>query len=346
MGRLGPVRGVSQQATGPRRRETARAGVALFTLRRSSQRAYRSRTLYPSPHHLMNFVTQLGQRFAPAAVALLALAAQASAQICPGSDMFAPNHSCTTAMPMTVSIIQAELVVKDTEADYFRISSDAQSELYIRAEFVHAQGDIDLVLYRDDQCDVGPPLETSAGVGNVESIKRAADFGFLLKVYRAGGPGDCSEYRLTITKARTQTLGGTICKGFGNSTGWWANLRATGSTNLSTNNFALNVGFLPQDSFGHFINSRGEGYFTPPGSVGQLCINQGGIGRFIRPGEILNSGTGGGVSLPIDLTSIPRPTGTVAIQPGEGYAFQYWYRDTSNGQAVSNFSNAVIVWFD
>ncbi|MEM8712331.1 MAG: hypothetical protein AAGG01_15375, partial [Planctomycetota bacterium] len=150
-----------------------------------------------------------------------------------------------------------------------------------------------------------------------------------------------------LMQDRNSTLGGTICLGGTNSTGWSAPLSASGSLAVSANDLTLTASFLPQNSFGFYLNSRGPGFFQPAGSQGLVCINGGGIGRFVRPGEIQDSGAQGFTELDIDLSDLPRPTGATSAVAGERYAFQYWYRDTSStGQPVSNFSAAVLVWLE
>ncbi len=44
----------------------------------------------------------------------------------------------------------------------------------------------------------------------------------------------------------------------------------------------------------------------------------------------------------MDLTAVPQPTGNVAVQPGDTWNFQAWYRDIGN---TNNFTDAVSVLF-
>jgi len=76
----------------------------------------------------------------------------------------------------------------------------------------------------------------------------------------------------------------------------------------------------------------------PGNSVGVLCLG-GAIGRYVRQGQILNSGTLGAFALALDLTGTPTPTGLVSIAPGEAWNFQAWYRDSVGGAATSNFTS-------
>lgn len=55
----------------------------------------------------------------------------------------------------------------------------------------------------------------------------------------------------------------------------------------------------------------------------------------------------GALMADVDLESIVRPTGTVAIQPGETWHFQLGYRDVAaSGAVASNFSTSLRIDFD
>ena len=75
-----------------------------------------------------------------------------------------------------------------------------------------------------------------------------------------------------------------------------------------------------------------------------LCIG-GGLGRYVAPGQVQQASAAGEFSLPIDLTQHPTAAGTVAVQAGETWHFQAWYRDTFIVFPTSNFTDAVEVHF-
>ena len=52
---------------------------------------------------------------------------------------------------------------------------------------------------------------------------------------------------------------------------------------------------------------------------------------------VLNTGREGSFSLFIDLTNVPQPTGPVAVDPGDIWNFQCWFRDAVWG--CSNLSD-------
>lgn len=274
---------------------------------------------------------------------------------CAQDDALSPNHSCLTphtfAGPVSsATVIDVDLVVSNRDSDFFRIGADPSgSTIYARVDFLHSEGNIDLFLYPEFGC--GPPTTAyRPGTQDFETVKTSTTAPQILEVRRRGGPGPCSAYRLSILQQRFDGgLGGAICANGTNSLSEQAELFVSGSAVVADNDLRLSVGQLPAQSFGFFLNSRGAGNVFPPGSQGFVCINFGGVGRFNRPGEILFSGPSpfGSVHLDVDLTDVPRPFNIAAIQPGERWAFQYWYRDlTSGGAPTSNFSTAQMVWFE
>jgi hypothetical protein len=269
---------------------------------------------------------------------------------CVSDDVLSPNHSCATATGYSAPIFEMSgLMALPGKSDFFSIPAFYDLEvLYARVEFDHGQGDIDLRLWREDgnpgECMLSGPVATSGSINDFESVKRTTGLdNHVLEVFLYQGVGSCTEYSITIFRAVGDTpLGASMCDASINSTGWWPNLEASGSDNVADNDFTLSADGLPNQSFGFYLNSTGFGQFSPPGSAGQVCIGSGGIGRFVRPGEIQSSGTTGYTELSVDLTDLPRPNGTATVMAGEGWAFQYWYRDLGS----SNFTNAVMVWFE
>ena len=131
-----------------------------------------------------------------------------------------------------------------------------------------------------------------------------------------------------------------------NSTGAPAAMSSTGSASVVLNDLVLVASELPLNAFGYFLTSRTQGFIAnPAGSQGNLCLG-GAIGRYVGPGQIQNSGTAGVISLALDLTRTPTPTGLVAAQVGEVWSFTAWYRDSVGGAAVSNFADGYEVTFE
>ncbi|MEZ6015781.1 MAG: hypothetical protein R3F49_11745 [Planctomycetota bacterium] len=149
---------------------------------------------------------------------------------------------------------------------------------------------------------------------------------------------------ISFAEVTSPGLGQVICLGNPMSTGSGALLTLTGSDVAADNNLTLSVSGLPTNSLGYFLTSDASSIiYLAGGSQGHLCIASPAIGRYA--GNILNSGGAGQVSLPINLTSIPTPTGNVAALAGQTRNFQYWSRDMVGGAATSNFSSAASITF-
>jgi len=130
-----------------------------------------------------------------------------------------------------------------------------------------------------------------------------------------------------------------------NSTGLSGRLAAVGSVAVANQDLTLLATQLPASSFGFALVSRNQGFIpNPGGSQGVLCLG-GSIGRFVGPGQIQQANGSGEWSLAVDLTQVPSPTGLVAVQPGETWNFQAWYRDAIGGVTTSNFTDALEIDF-
>ena len=142
-------------------------------------------------------------------------------------------------------------------------------------------------------------------------------------------------------------IGTSYCvPGASNSTGYPASIFATGSTSVAANDVTLTSVLIPNQSFGFYLTSLMQGnVVNPGGSAGVLCLS-GAIGRYVGAGQILNSGTSGSISLALDLTQHPTPTGLVSVSPGQTWHFQSWCRDVVGGVPTSNFTNGLRVTFE
>ena len=70
-----------------------------------------------------------------------------------------------------------------------------------------------------------------------------------------------------------------------NSSGLGGTISAFGSTLVSSNNVELTASDLPPMQFGYFLNSMSQGFFSPPGSNGFLCLGAP-FGRHNQPGLV------------------------------------------------------------
>ncbi|MEM8713442.1 MAG: hypothetical protein AAGG01_21060, partial [Planctomycetota bacterium] len=142
-------------------------------------------------------------------------------------------------------------------------------------------------------------------------------------------------------------LGTNDCTANANSTGMPSAMGATGSANVASNNLTLTASGLPTFAFGFFITGPMDGFTpNPGGSSGNLCV-AGGIGRYVGPGEIQNSGSSGMIELLIDNTMVPTPNGFVGVSVGETRYFQLWHRDSDmTGAPTSNFTDGYEITFN
>ncbi|MEE8467530.1 MAG: choice-of-anchor B family protein [Planctomycetota bacterium] len=126
-----------------------------------------------------------------------------------------------------------------------------------------------------------------------------------------------------------------------NSSGTGARIVAQGSDVAVQNDLTLVAYNLPVSKSGYFLVSATQAFIPlPPGSQGTLCLG-GQIGRYAK--QVQSSGPGGSFSLAIDLGALPvKPPH--AVQPGETWNFQAWFRDTHPGQ-TSNFTDGVSILF-
>lgn len=140
------------------------------------------------------------------------------------------------------------------------------------------------------------------------------------------------------------TFGTPYCTAIPNGTGQIGTLIGTGSILVSSNSASLVAMNLTPNQFGFFVNSRLSGFVpNPGGSNGNLCLG-GSIGRFDDAGEIKNTGSGGTFTLDLDLTAIPRPSGSQTVIMGETWFFQAWHREPAV-VGTSNFTRGLEITF-
>ena len=154
-----------------------------------------------------------------------------------------------------------------------------------------------------------------------------------------------AEMEIAIREVPTTSVGMSYCATVINSTGAAGELTGVGSTAVMNNNLLLTASNLPANAFGFLLVSSDQGFvMMPGGSSGNLCLS-GGIGRYVGPGQIMNSGMGGTFSLTADLTMIPQPNGFVGTASGDTWNFQAWFRDSGPTGTSSNLTNGLEIMF-
>ncbi len=124
-----------------------------------------------------------------------------------------------------------------------------------------------------------------------------------------------------------------------NSTGVGGVLIASGSPIAAANNLSLTADQLPPGEFGYFLAGQTQGFATPPGSQGNICLS-GNIGRLNDVTQIIQGPTG---SATVDLTAIP-VNPVQSVLPGETWNFQCWFRDNNPG-LTNNFTDGLMITF-
>jgi hypothetical protein len=154
---------------------------------------------------------------------------------------------------------------------------------------------------------------------------------------------DVAAIEAYLDQRRNGQLGTPYCMANVNASGDVALCRASGSNAIGDNDVVLGCLLATNNANGYFITSRMQGFVpNPGGSRGNLCIT-GAIGRYAT--AVFNTTTAGGANRRIDLRTMPSPTGSVAVQAGETWYFQAWFRDTFGAMATSNFTDGYAVTF-
>ena len=276
---------------------------------------------------------------------------------CSTPDALESNTDCASATAIGDGTF-TNLNVEDTDNDYYAVTVPAGGQLLVDILFVDADGDVDLYLWDPMiECDTnvagtGGGLVNGFSASDDESIVydnvSGADQNLIIEVdmFTAGG---CNSYDMVVLGSGMGTggLGSAYCMANANSTGSSSEIIATGSALIANNDVTLTVTGLPTGATAFFITSLAQGFVpNPAGSAGNLCIG-GALGRYVAPGQVMNTGATDTVSLVIDLTTIPTPNGPVAAASGDNYNFQLWHRDSNMmGGSTSNFSNGYSVTFN
>ncbi len=236
------------------------------------------------------------------------------------------------------------------------VSTQVMAPAELQAFDVDLDGTVDLVLAEAlsgrlmwlrglGDLTFAPPMILGSGGGDRVSALHAVDIDGDSDIDLAVG-----EYFYGLTQIYENRHGGAVGGAFcpaavPNSTGAGGTLEAIGQVSAGKNDLTLHSASLPPNSFGLFIVSRTARYQAQPGgSLGSICLG-GQVGRYVGPGQVQNSGSAGEFELALDLNSIPQPLGAAAVQAGDTWRFQAWFRDMVGGVPESNFTEAVRVQF-
>ncbi len=264
-------------------------------------------------------------------------------------DMNEDNDTCSTgALVSLSSFTMPGLVVTGCDEDYYvgRLQN-AGVEIQIDVLFSHDQGDIDIELY-DLGCNT--LLASSLSMDDNESLRYmnttfpSMPEAVVVRVFMKNGTG-FGDYSLTACFGNDllPTIGNQACTAVLNSTNRPATLCARGSDIALDDSVFLYVVDLPTNSVGYFISSPiFKLALNPGGSLGNLCLDVPGRYNF----NPLFTGPGTAVFYQPDLTQTPvGGGGFTSLTAGTTQLWQFWYRDSVGGSAVSNFSTALEIPF-
>ena len=268
-------------------------------------------------------------------------------------DALEDNDDCASARPMTDGTTN-NLWCSKVDPDWYSFCVDTGGTMSIDVLFATAVGDIDIFAF--DACGGGSlgiggsgtddenlVIDNSAGTGPLNVVLR-------VELWPSDPDFDCNDYSMVIGGSGCGGGGGggnvgtAYCTANQNSTGAIANTTGSGS-DVAVDNLTLSTSSLPANSFAFYLASTTQGFAANPGgSQGNLCLS-GSIGRYVGPGQIQQANPAGTISLALDLTQIPQPTGFVTAIAGDTWNFQAWYRDAVGGSATSNFTDGLSVTF-
>ena len=138
-------------------------------------------------------------------LAALALGSLATAQVCPGDDIFEPNDDCVSATPLAVGPLANLALIAGTNAsnvpDFYSYTMADGEAVVIDVLFTHAStNDIDLRLYSDAACTT--QIDTSGSVSDNEQVEYTNNTGGALTVTLKVFPWNvavCSDYSIVVT---------------------------------------------------------------------------------------------------------------------------------------------------
>jgi len=274
-------------------------------------------------------------------------------------DVFAPNQSCATAVPMVEGFTDS-LFVNKANSDYFQVLLANNEHLAVTTYFQDDVSDLDLALFdhADPGCGSSGLLVLSQGTSNIEYVTyvniSGAPMLVDIKVYVWTGLSnpDCNNYHMEI-ETTLGSVGFDVCFGDGssvpcpcsndtptsffegckNSTGRGARLVGAGSTSVGTDNLVLSVTEAAPSMPGIFV--QGDFMGGVPLKDGVFCLGN----PTTRLSVVFTDANGECSS---DFSVVTEG----GVLPGQTRYYQYWYRDSGGGSPCgtgSNFSSGLRV---
>lgn len=212
----------------------------------------------------------------------------------------------------------------------------------VNGQFANASGTSLQLLVSDPSGGTWSSDDILAVVGTTVQV---SGLDSLVQVYGGSDVLNIDLQSVQFDAAPGSEFGTPYCTAAPNSSGSEGETIAFGLDGASDNDLSLTATNLPVGVLGYFLASQTQG-FTPAagGSSGNLCLG-GSIGRFVGPGQVKSADFGGEIALAVDLTNVPTPVGSTAVQAGETWSFQLWHRDQGGAGSTSNFTRGVALTF-
>jgi hypothetical protein len=246
-------------------------------------------------------------------------------------DPLEDNDDCAGAVAVPEGSTPNLWVVK-SDPDWYSVTVAAGGTVTLDVLFLHANGDIDIVLYADD-CNT--QLAFSNSIDDDEQIVWNNTSGtpktYELNVYvYSGSASNCNVYDLVVTGSG-DGLGSKYCTATDNSTGAPADLSASGSTSSSAGNLALQSAPVP-NNYGIFFHGASQAQL-PFGNGFQCAVND------IKRGSPVLA-VGNIADYVYDNSTAAKDLGPYI---GSTRNFQHWFRDPQAAGAFFNTSNAMSI---
>lgn len=135
----------------------------------------------------------------------------------------------------------------------------------------------------------------------------------------------------------------SYCSSNPGSSGAAAQIAATGSASIATNNFVIAASGLPPFTVGLFFYGPEQTQISS--GLGNLCVVGNSQMPAVRLYPAVQAGILGSVARAVDFNDPNQSTGPGAILPGMTLNFQCYFRDNVSGVPTFNFSNAMSVLF-
>lgn len=275
---------------------------------------------------------------------VLFVASPAVAQNCPGDDLFEPNDSCVSAVPLAEGT-HPNLVMLADDDDMWQVVVPPGGDIVVDLLFTTATGNIDVKLVTGDcnsAIDYGQSVTDNEQVTghNASALPEV----WLVHAFAAGSSFTCTDYTIVVTTSGLSTSycwgdgSSTACpcgnpgasgEGCANSTGAGGMLGSTGSGSVSVDDLRFDAAqLLPSQPALLFSgqNAVGGGSGVIFGD-GLRCAGQNVVRLGVQTPDAQGQATWG--------PGLASSGGWIA---GDKRFLQVWYRDPLGSPCGSNFN--------